>query len=419
MSDSKEKFRHWLLSQKCLPNTVNQYIHRIDKICRENYVDGNWDRLYEDIFYFMAQYSEYANKEYYLDFITIEYALTYFENFFKKIHKPKYKTKDDRLDVRLYIYHDKKDYFVDSIDFNNLHSHLNILNYILYAAKNTDIKACDLGLDEFENKLNVILRKNMIKPNKKLAVHIVYSKNVSTKKTALSKYFSFLQSAYSSNLYFTGQVSFIKDIKEKNPNKTIDGHYKIKTNISGKTPLEVEACHENQRLNTYFTLTKKDLTQIFNLDIDTVSKLLDEARIPNNHTVEYDKTDYISVKSLVKHYVQGDAIVGFETEIRTYYSADNINEYLKNHHYFHDNSKNQASIYMEEGYAYWCNRKEALKILRIGKGAFYMHSYGLTHISYTPYTTKYYIPELKIIKYLPKFKRIQMRNKQDKTNRYK
>lgn len=431
MSDLKEKFRDWLLTQKYSQSTINQYIRRIDNICHELYdwYDcRDWRNFSEDAFYFLAQYTEYANKEYYLDFVTTEYALDYFDSFFKTIRKPTNEIRQNNVDVKLYVYHDKKNYFIDNISFNDLHEYLDILTSILYDRPIRDTKSNPFRFREFTNKLNAVLERNAIKFSRKLVIHIVYEKKVSTRQTALSRYCAFLQSTHPSNVYFAEQIAFVKDIKEKNPNKTVNGHYEIEQQISGQYPLKIKAINERDRLDINFTITKQDLIQIFNLDKDTVAKILNKTKFSNNYTAEYNEEDYVVAKNLVKHLTAQDVIIGFDTEIRTYYNADNVNEYLKKHHHYHDNSpktvnkdSNKSSFrnahnafynltidYAKEGYCYWCNRKEALKILGIGKEAFYRQS-NLTHLNYSFYATRYYIPELEIMKDFPKIKRVRSR----------
>lgn len=397
MDDLRKDFEEWLRKQNNSSSTIEQYIRRIDKICRETYQNCNWNNLNGEIFPVFAQYTEYANKEYYLDFVTIRYALNYFKTFSQINNKPSFQKNKKIADIKIFLYHKKSDYFLNTVNFENLYDYLGTLNSILYKQPNQQYKLDYSQRKEFENVIASVLDKNTIKPNRKLAIHIVYKKSVSATRTALSKYYLFQQTTQPANVYATNEL-FLENIRKKNPNKTVNGHYTIEKQISGKNPLVINAANEQDRLDINFTLTKQDLTQIFKLNKDTVSKLLDKAKFSNNHTSEYDEEDYILARNLVKYYTHQDVIIGFDTEIRTYYNADNINEYLRKHHHHHNNSHIQTINYTKEGYRHWCNRKKALEILGIGKTAFYAHSYKFTYIDYTSYTTKYYIPELKIIK---------------------
>ncbi len=410
MADLKDNFREWLSTQKFSKNTINQYIRRIDKICYEIYKEKNWKNFTEDAPSLLAIYTELANKSYLLDYITTEYALNYFNTFFTTIKISKYADNLETAKVELFIYSNKENYFINSVNFNDLQSYLNILNSVLYHKQISEIRLPPLRIREFVDDITNVLKNNSIKNTSTPAIRITYKQNHTAAQTALSKYCAFLQTTNPSNNSLARQLTFIRDIKEKNPNKTVNDHYEIVQQISGMSPLQIKAINEQDRLDIYFTITKQDLIKIFNLDKDTVTKLIANAKLTNNHNAEYDEDDYTLAKSLVKYYTKEDTIVEFKTEIRTYYNADNINAYLKKHHHYHDNSKIPAIDYTKEKYCHWCNRKKALEILGVGKEAFYKRAGLLTYIDYTSYTTKYYIPELKIVKDFPVFRRITRRN---------
>ena len=404
MADLKENFKKWLLQQGTKSGTITSYLSRLQKISHKD-----WDNLTSNIIPFLVKYYELANKEYYLDCITILQALKYFNTISDNIYKNTNVTNES--DIRLYLFDGKKDYFICDTDLKSLYDDVWLINRYLYESNDPLESKRPHNIDLA--KLSILMLKvkeNYRKDLKRIALHITYNnKGVQDKKTALTKYCNFLYATYKNANYNCKTNVALLEVQNKNPNKTIDGNYEVVQQISGQNPLQINAINECKRLDINFTLTKKDLSQIFDLDKSTVNKLLEKAKFSNNHTTKYDKEDYLLAQNLVKHLIGKDTIFGFETELRTYYNDDNINKYLRKHHHYHNNSNLQFIDYAKETYKYWCNRKEALKILGIGKEAFYNHSYKFTRLDYTSYTTKYYIPELEIIKNFPKIKRVQNR----------
>ena len=115
MDDLRKDFEEWLRKQNNSSSTIEQYIRRIDKICRETYQNCNWNNLNGEIFPVFAQYTEYANKEYYLDFVTIRYALNYFKTFSQINNKPSFQKNKKIADIKIFLYHKKSDYFLNKI----------------------------------------------------------------------------------------------------------------------------------------------------------------------------------------------------------------------------------------------------------------------------------------------------------------
>ena len=404
MADLKENFKKWLFQQGTKPGTITSYLSRLQKIA-----DKDWNNLTSNIIPFLVKYYELANKEYYLDRVTILQALEYFNTISDNIYKNTNVTTES--DIKLSLFDGEENYFVCNTNFKALYDDLWLINRHLYESNDTLESKHNSNIDLAKlYPLILEIKENYHEDIKRIAVHIVYNnKGVQDRKTALTKYCNFLYATYKTANYDCKTNLALLEVQNKNPNKTIDGNYEIIQQISGQNPLQIKSINECKRLDINFTLTKKDLSQIFNLDKDTVTKLIANAKLINNLTAKYDEDDYILAQNLVKYCTKKDIIVEFETELRTYYNDNNINDYLKNHHHYHNNSKLQAINYAKETYKYWCNRKEALKILGIKKEAFYAHSYHFTHFDYTPYTTKYYIPELKIIKNL--YKIIKIRNR--------
>ena len=406
MADIKENFKKWLVAQGNKSGTITSYLSRLQKVS-----DKDWNNLTNNIIPLLVKYYELANKGYYLDRVTILHALEYFNRISDHIYKNTNISAE--LDVKLYIFDGKSDYFICDTSLKFLYDDLLLINRYLYESNDTFEGKYNSSIDPVKLSILIFdLTEKYRKDIQRIAVHITYNnKGVQDKKSALTKYCDFLYATYKTANYDCKTNAVLLDIQTKNPNKTVDGHYEIEQQISGRNPLQIKAINERERLDINFTLTKKDLSQIFNLDKSTVNKLLDKAKFSNNQITEYDKEDYIQAQNLVKRYTKKDVIVEFETELRTYYNDDNINEYLEKHHHYHNNSNRQFIDYAKTTYDYWCNRKEALKILGIGKEAFYACSYQFTNLNYTDYTAKYYIPELEVIKNFPKIKRVRNRKR--------
>ena len=116
---------------------------------------------------------------------------------------------------------------------------------------------------------------------------------------------------------------------------------------------------------------------------------------------------------ITKATTKQDVIIEYETELRTYYNTDNINNYLEKHHHC---QHYKEVDYTKEGYKHWCNRKKAIETIGIGKTAFFEHIWGIrkkdreilsiSYIDYTDYKTKYYMPEVRFLKKHPIFRKI-------------
>ena len=95
MADLKDNFREWLIQQGTKPGTITSYLSRLQKISHQN-----WDMLTINIIPLLVRYYELANKEYYLDRVTILQALEYFNTISDNIYET---TKSDiKLDNELF-----------------------------------------------------------------------------------------------------------------------------------------------------------------------------------------------------------------------------------------------------------------------------------------------------------------------------
>lgn len=104
MADLKDNFREWLIQQGAKPGTITSYLSRLQKISHQN-----WDMLTINIIPLLVQYYELANKEYYLDRVTILQALEYFNTISDNIYKT------TKSDIKLSLFDGQKDYFICDI----------------------------------------------------------------------------------------------------------------------------------------------------------------------------------------------------------------------------------------------------------------------------------------------------------------
>ena len=406
MSDIKTDFRKWL-QNNFSKSTAYNYYALVQKIFDKNFDDSqDWQKHSEIIIPLLARYFEFANREYSLDRVTIRYALDYFDEILKFIY-PK-KGSAYKYEPTVQIYNKKSPHFYETTLYK-LNDCLKYLACYLYEY-DVDYNLKNINAPEL---LMTFVVDTDVKSRKELAIYINYESQSAMEKLAISKYSAYLQQIQHNNTYFAMLLPITTKIKTQNPNKTINGHYKIVQQISGSNPLIIRDTNAEDRFDINYTITKQDLVKIFDLDLGTIDKLLKKVALPTNKTAQYDEEDYKYGAQIAKNITRRDVIIEYETELRTYYNADNINEYLAKHHY----CQHYIDVdYSKEGYKYWCNRKKAIEIVGVGKTAFFEHIWGISkkdkdmlsvsYINYTDYKTRYYVPEMKFLKIHPIFKRI-------------
>ena len=150
MADLKENFKKWLIQQGTKSGTITSYLSRLQKISHKD-----WDNLTSNIIPFLVKYYELANKEYYLDCITILQALKYFNTISDNIYKNTNITNES--DIKLYLFDGKKDYFI--CDNGNIFTFgsagkvsgqcINYMNGIVYAG--SSIRKCSNPANPSQN----------------------------------------------------------------------------------------------------------------------------------------------------------------------------------------------------------------------------------------------------------------------------
>ena len=220
MEDLKQKFRDWLIQQGNKSGTITSYLSRLQKIS-----DKDWDNLTSNIIPFLVKYYELANKEYYLDRVTILHALEYFSKISDNIYKNT--NISTEFDVKLYIFDGKNDYFIYDTTLKVLYDDLLLINRYLYESNDTFENKYNSSIDPVNLSMLIVdLKENCPVELQKLAIHIVYNKKqINDTKTALNKYCNFLYATYKTANYDCKTNNIITYIQILNPNKTINNNF--------------------------------------------------------------------------------------------------------------------------------------------------------------------------------------------------
>lgn len=406
MIDLEENFRKWL-SEKHKSSTVNAYIRRIIAVYKKNFVQENFHFsnnylgiLTENLMPLLVKSYEFSNKEYYIDRVTIWHALDYFSRIFEAINTSKHLNNNQT--VKLYFYCYEGDFQIDSVSFENLRDYVQLFNSFCYKRDKQSIHLSSEEIRNFLKKIKKIIAENNIKDSSVYdsALHIIYPyRSARLEKTALTHYCSFLYNQTGLAQYDYQNNAFMNLVKTQNPTKE-PKNYDVVHEVTGNRPMEI-AVKTDLALrhdDPEYTLTLKNLTEIFNTSETSGINLLEKYRKSYPH----------------------------KTVINSYYSVSAANECLKQ--YYYKISKPHPGVNYElEGYRnYWCNRAKALDILKISQEAFYSHIGKSTnkrkywescsHIEYSPQAPKYYKPDLEYLATLPEFKRLS-RNKNLKYNK--
>ncbi len=406
MKDKKIAFKAWLKDSGVKDRSISTYIS-----CLNALTNNHWEELDLNVSADLAVYYEFSNKKYFLDRITIWQALDYFETILPLMEKITASFFEDKP-IKLSIYDGKEDYCFEKIPFKLILKYLLLFNRVFFqsANSNTPLDNLDdmhllLSLVDLESQLD-------IKDTRNLALHIDYNqKNVSTTKSALIQYQNFINSKNQSLQAKSDEILLY--IQTTNPNNKIGENYKIKQELTGKTPLQIEIKDLNRSYDydtKDFVLIKEDLAQILNIDRKTV----------NTHFCKKNKIRHLKTEK--------DACLEIEgTVLRDYFSISSVNTYLNKNHHFVDNNAAQLSKksdglltekdkinYDLKGYKHWVSRRFATEMLKISHNAFDSVITG-KNCSYLSYScSKYYKPDLEYLQKSFNIKRVQKRKEKYK-----
>lgn len=381
MADIKENFKKWLVYQDNKAGTITSYLSRLQKIS-----DKDWDNLTSNIIPFLVKYYELANKGYYLDRVTFLHALEYFNRISDSIYKNTNISAE--LDVKLYIFDGKNNYFICDTSLKFLYDDLLLINRYLYESNDTFDGKYNSSIDPVKLSILILeLKEKYRKDIQRIAVHIAYNnKGAQDKKTALTKYCDFLYATYKTANYDCKTNNVIAYIQNLNPNQTINNNFIETRPITGKYARQVKPnLQVNRDTEIGYVYTLRDLAAIFEIDYYTAMNLIN--RFGKKYTIK--------------------------TVLYEYYSADATNRCLNEYHHYKD--KIVADIYSAVDYSLtgieqWCTRNEAMKHLGIGKHAFYHYiSKKCLYIDYAEKAPKYYIPEIKYLRTSANIRRVRNR----------
>lgn len=396
MDDLRKDFKNWLLTvKKYKETTADRYIGRISSIYKKNFAINklymerdDWRILSENILSLLSKYYELSIKDYYVDRVTIIYALEYFDKISDFLYSANPAISDDI--AKIYLFDGRDDYFFTSTSVKTLSIYLYFINLYLYESTYQPVSEHIFPPVPLEviAKLSELPKAIPAIDNKKLAVHIVYDKkDIQNTKTLLSTYCDFLYAIYKPQYDYKNN-SILQTINKNNPNKTINDNFIETRPITGEQARQVKPNLKVKRETEFgYVYTLQDLAAIFCIDYKTTINLIN--RFGAEHTII--------------------------TTINHYYSNTAANDCLKAYHHYKDKKetdKYPSVDYTLEGKEQWCTRNEAIKLLRIGKHAFYHYIFKkCLYIDYAEKAPKYYIPEMKYLVNTPNIKRVGNRKK--------
>lgn len=407
MSDIKTDFREWLQNHFS-KSTAYSYYALVQKIFDKNFDDSqNWQKHSESIMSLLACYFEFANREYSLDRVTIWYALDYFKKIVDYIKLGR--LKNSTPDANIFIFDGDKDFPVCSTGITELYDNVVFIQrYLFESTDNLPYNSENISIDAA--KLVILLSniKEITKLDdlKNAAIRIVYNKNISAEKTALSRYCDFLHTMMSNSAFDYRSNPVVNMATTNNPNNMIGGNYYINQPISGKQPLQIKI---------------KDRTREYLHDcIDDEDVDDSKEYIPDFILIISDIVDILHIdrKSIVKHFVDKEIIKNMrpdaekiekkygiakdKTVLRDYFSLSSTNEFLKDSHHSICN-KSRPVNYDKEGYEYWFSQSEAVKELAVSRNAFHnlITENNCSRIEYIEKYPRYYSEDIKYLKTRP------------------
>lgn len=138
MADLRKDFKNWLLTvKKYKETTADRYIGRISSVYKKNFAINkhsmerdDWRILSENILLLLSKYYELSNKDYYVDRVTIIYALEYFNKISDFLYSANPAISDDI--AKIYLFDGRDDYFFISTSVKTLFIYLYFINIYLY-----------------------------------------------------------------------------------------------------------------------------------------------------------------------------------------------------------------------------------------------------------------------------------------------
>ena len=403
MSDIKSDFREWL-QKNFSKSTASSYYGLVQKIFNKNFGDNqDWQKYSQSIMPLLVRYFEFANREYYLDRITIWYALHYFDEIAQFIYPKRGKTYKNEPDVKISLCDGKKDYPLCETSFYQLSNCLKYISCLIYQNE------IEYDIDE-DKTLKILMPIPQIEKEiqplelKDIAIHVDYKGATDTsEKTALSRYCDFLYALTTDSTFDYKNNPVVNMTLTSNPNNMIGGNYYISQPITGKQPLQIKI-KDKAREYLHDCIDDEDVDD-------------SKEYIPDFILIVSDMVDILHIdrKSVVKHFVnkriiqnmQPDAkkieeryqIAKDKTVLRDYFSLSSTNEFLKDSHHSIYN-KSRPVNYDKEGYGYWISQSEAVKELAVSRNAFnnLVTKNNCSYIDYIRDYLRYYDEDIQYLK---------------------
>lgn len=376
MTDLRSSFKDWLIKQNCKertdkgrPSTVYEYCKRIDRLCDklyDNHSAENWEDLAINIGKVLISCYECSNKEYYIDQYNAKDALLYF-------HDIKHNCLDSNLfRASVNLVYNGNESLISEANFSQIDEYLEIFDFCLEQLKKNPTQNINdvLTLYTLRNEGSSVLVRDFFTAYSKVtslssldsAIHIEYNNkdNIKTKQ-ALKLFYEFLQKP--SNLPI---IAKLKDQRDDNEISSYidkveavpDNLMKCLTQIhkTGKTALQIKSHYSNGYL------PKSEVSSVLEIDHKTLDELNKKGLLTPNKS-------------------------------KGFYDEESVNNYLQLH--FHKAKENYSEVdYSKKGF--WCNRKEAAKIMNCSERTIYNYTKKglLTYTDYSPQAPRYYKPEL-------------------------
>lgn len=413
-NDVKADYINWLEQKGYSKALISSNINLMQKILDNNFPSqiSNWNEIQECLLPLLVKYSEFANKGYYLDNITVWYALKYFNDISNIVYSNSLLQANE--DVSVYIHDGKNDYFVCITNLKYLYDNVLTICTYLYETNNKFENKYNSSIDPIKLILLIseLNENSEIEDVKKLAIRIVYNlKNIKREKSALEKYCNFCTTV--SSIPDCTKDKNIRKTKNDNPGSIIKSNYKESQKLTGSTCLQVELKNkefiywhnnmdDNDDSEKDFCLLKEDLIEILNMDRKTIKKYF------INYNTKIDKI-LVDPKKVAKHW----HLKCVSTVLRYYFSLSSINSFLEKGFRKLD-EQHKAVNYDCEGYSYWITRIEATRRLNISHNAFHslINSEKCTRLVYLPDHIRYYAPDIEYLKTTSLLKRaLRRKNK--------
>lgn len=169
MANLKEDFKRWLRQYEFKKSTIDNHIRKVISAYKQNtslntfYLSKyDLDFLTETTLRLLIKYAELANKEYYIDRMTIIHALRYFSQVTKYIYSDRYINSENSKTVKLYLYCYEGEFYLDTVDLENIFDFVSLFNAHCFHRNNQDILIDYKKVGNFSEKLEKIVSENFI-----------------------------------------------------------------------------------------------------------------------------------------------------------------------------------------------------------------------------------------------------------------